>query len=39
MQRRHVLEYVEEMTGGLQKQTIPRITGTAAFLDLVLAKK
>jgi len=39
MLRRHVLESVEEMTDGLQKPTIPRITGTGAFLDLVLAKK
>jgi hypothetical protein len=38
MLRRHVLESVEEMTDGLQKPTIPRITGTGAFLDLVLAK-
>jgi len=39
MLRRHVLESVEEMTDGLQKPTIPRITGTGAFLDLVLARR
>jgi len=30
---------IEEMTYGLQKPTIPRIIGTGAFFDLVLAKK
>jgi WD40 repeat protein len=39
MLRRHVFESVEKMTDGLQKPTIPRITGSGAFLDLVLAKK
>jgi len=36
---RYVLESLEEIIDGLQKPTIPRITGTGAFLDLVLAKK
>jgi hypothetical protein len=30
---------VEEMTDSFQKPTIPRITGTGAFLDLILARR
>jgi len=37
--RRHVMEQVADLTDGLQQPTIPRLTGTGQFLDLVLARR